>query len=330
MGLFNAEPDVGQDHPSVIAVIGDAVYLREIEIRKLIDTYVPPESREWNCRTLYADECRAEDVREALQTFSMMGGIQIILVKRFDSAPQTFHKVVDQYVHDPQQSKLLLLEAGKIDQRKKWFQTVKKHGKVIECKKIYENKLPQWIASYLHPHGYTIEADAVHILIQIVGLELQDIVNELDKLMLYIGDRTEIRKADVEDLCAAGREYSVFDLLNAAGNRQTESAIRIGHELLEQGERPTTMLIRLAQHFYRLYETGILLKKGVPHKDIGRKLGLRPYFLQDYIQQAEQFLPEDYPPIFALFLETDISLKTGFKNTKLLFDRFLLQLCGST
>ncbi len=111
----------------------------------------------------------------------MMAAQQVVIVKEaqeiknFDDLGYYFEK--------PLKSTLLVLnyKYKSLDKRKKIFKSIQENALVFESKKLYDDKIPQWIADELSKKGYKIEPKAAALLTEFLGNDLSRIENELSK-----------------------------------------------------------------------------------------------------------------------------------------------------
>ena len=133
-----------------------------------------------------------------------------------------------------------------------------------------------------------LSAEAVDRLCLYVGSQLAELANELEKLSLYVGDGVEISAEHVEDLVGATRGESVFDFTDAVGRGDRRAAAGLLHGLLEQGEEPNRIVPLMSRHLQLLLRTQRLERQRVPREQMARNLGVSPFFLASYRQQASR------------------------------------------
>lgn len=94
-----------------------------------------------------------------------------------------------------------------------------------------------------------ISPDALEQLIQKTGPDTRTIRSEVDKLILYAGDRKTLEAEDVRDVVSPSRESPAWDLNEALGRRRLKQALIILRRLLYQREPPIGLIIGMAHHF---------------------------------------------------------------------------------
>jgi DNA polymerase-3 subunit delta len=70
---------------------------------------------------------------------------------------------------------VLLLTADKIDARRKFYQILKKSGKVFEFKKIYENQLPTFVRDLAKSFNVTLTSEGLKLFCKRVGTNLVEV-----------------------------------------------------------------------------------------------------------------------------------------------------------
>lgn len=84
---------------------------------------------------------------------------------------------------------------------------------------------------------------------ELVEPSLREMANELEKLCLYVGQRTEITESDVRTICSASRQAVIWELVDAIGQRNLLKATAALKNLLEQGEAGISVVAMLATQF---------------------------------------------------------------------------------
>ena len=97
-----------------------------------------------------------------------------------------------------------------------------------------------------------------------IGNDLQKIVNELEKVEIFIKEKKTITFEDVKTVVGDFREYTSFDLAAAVGAKNREKALLILTRLLQEGEAPVGLLGSIAWNFRRLLQAKSMEAVGTP------------------------------------------------------------------
>lgn len=319
--------DSGQIRP-LYYLYGDEPYLMEKCIRQVQERLVTPDFRDFNLNVFYGTETKGDEIAEAAATLPMFADWRVVVVKKADALSSASLEALSSYVRNPSPSTCLVLQGEKIDQRKKFFTEIRKNGELVECKRFYENQLAAFVRGEASSRARKIESAAAEMLVYLVGNNLQELVSELEKAIIYAGADTEIQVSHVRSVVSDTRVNSVFELTDALGEKKLEMALRSLATLLGDGEAPLLVLAMITRHFRQLWKVRELLERRVPSQEIGKAAGINPYFLKGIVAQAKNYSVAELRGIFEKLSEIDGALKTGGAKPPVLLEKFLLEVCS--
>jgi DNA polymerase-3 subunit delta len=148
------------------------------------------------------------------------------------------------------------------------------------------------------------------MLAALVGNDLRLLDQELEKLLLYAGQR-QITTNDVRALVSRARQESIFDLVDCVGQRQTDRALQLLHLMLEDGAVPLYLLAMLARQIRILIQVKELGAQGLTQPEMARRLKLHPFVVEKGVVQARNFIMAQLEAAHQHVLETDWAIKTG-------------------
>ena len=297
-------------------------------VKRLVAKAVSPEFREFNFTVFYGGEAKGEAIAETAQTLPMFAERRVVLVKRSAALPAAALDILSEYIREPSPSTCLIFQGEKIDQRKKFFTELKKHGNLIEYKRPYENQLGSFIREEAAGYGKRLEPAAAEMLGCLVGNNLQELVAQIEKVALYVGDRQTVKVEDVKAVACDTRVDSVFDLANYLGEQDLGKSLRSLQTLIRDGEAPLMVLAMVTRHFRQLWRVREQMERGIPAAEIGKAAGIHPYFARSVIAQAGGYQLTDFRGIFEEFYTTDLALKTSGGKALDLLERLIMNLCG--
>jgi DNA polymerase-3 subunit delta len=160
-----------------------------------------------------------------------------------------------------------------------------------------------------------------------VGNSLLDLVNELEKVQINIHPRMKITLEDVQNVTSISKQFNIFELCNAIGEKNFPQAIAIVNKLLEQGESPTGMIIQMMRHFLNLMKINENIRRGNRAiNELMKVTGLTYYFVNDMMKQSGNFTSEQYRGSFNFLAEADLHLKTGYQKPGMVMELLLYKL----
>ena len=286
-------------------------------ISNYIETKVLSEGEKaFNQTVLYGKEVDFKQVVDAARRYPMMASHQIVLLK--EAQEMRSLKSLQTYIEKPLASTILVIchKHKKFDSRTKFGKAVNKNAVVLEAKKLYDNQLPDWIRSYLKGKGFAIEPAATHLMSEYLGTDLAKVVNELDKLAINLPAKTTITAQHIQENIGISKEYNVFELQKALGQRQVTKANRIVQYFSSNPRKnPLVLMVNsLYSYFSKIYSLHFL--KNASEQDILKNLKLRSaYFLKDYRLTARYYNRAQTEAVLALLREYDLKSKgVNFNN----------------
>ncbi|UFS68982.1 DNA polymerase III subunit delta [Geomonas sp. RF6] len=305
---------------------GDEPYLVERAVKKLMDRVVDPGLRDFNLDIFYGNECKGAEIFGAAQTLPTFAERRVVLVKKGGDLPAAAQEVLLSYLQDPAPETCLILQADKVDGRKKFFAEFKKKGEAVEFKRPYENQLGPFVREEIRAAGKRIDSSAAELLAYLVGNNLQELASQIEKLVVYCGKKETIGVEEVKAIVSDTKVENVFEFTDALGTRNAAKALRMLSGLLADGEAPLKILGAVARHFRQIWQVRSALQRKVPPAELAKASGVAPFALNKIKEQVRNFGTADLLRIFEQMLELDLAFKSGGKAEALL-EGFVFQVC---
>jgi DNA polymerase-3 subunit delta len=196
-----------------------------------------------------------------------------------------------------------------LDKRKKVTKLLDKHGLVYESKKLYENQVGDWIKRVLQGKNYTIEPKAAAMLVEFLGTDLGKINNELEKLQIILPKGTTISAKHIEENIGFSKDYNVFELRKAIGDRNHLKAYQIAQYFADNPkDNPMVVTTSLVFGFF----VNLLQYHGLKDKNpknVAAVLKVNPYFLKDYDIALRNYPMKKVSAIVAKLRDIDVKSK---------------------
>lgn len=284
------------------------------------------EEKGFNQMILYGRDVSIEDIVSQAKRYPMMAEHQVVIVKEAQELSRTIEKLIS-YAENPQSSTILVInyKYKKIDKRKALYKSLKKNAVIFEGKKLYENQVPDWIRRVLSGQNYGITPKAAYMLVEYLGTDLSKINNELEKLKIILPVNTQITPQHIEEHIGISKDYNIFELRSAIGERNTLKAFKIAKYFGENPkEHPIVLTIGLLFNFF----SQLLHYHGLHDKNprsVASALKVNPYFVNDYIKAGKNFPMKKVSSVIADLREFDLKSK-GLGATSMAQDDLLKEL----
>ncbi|MCX5781128.1 MAG: DNA polymerase III subunit delta [Elusimicrobia bacterium] len=286
-----------------------------------------------NREIFFGNESKIEEMIIAVQTLPFMGDKRLVILKNAQKLKAGDSEKISEFLKAPVASTCFVImwtdKVGRDAKSRALFNIAEENGSIVEFKRIYDNELPQWIQRKVAQHGKKIHSEASLLLAQESGSNLLDLNNEIEKLILFVGKKTEITDEDVELVSGHTKTANLNRLAEVLESKSLESALKITEELLREGEEPIKILFRIYWIVRRFLLAKSLLeeeKAGAP--EIRQALRLHNYFDRNFFQNLKKFSLNSLENSIGLILQADLEIKTSARPAKLIFDELIFVLCG--
>jgi DNA polymerase-3 subunit delta len=195
------------------------------------------------------------------------------------------------YIERPLSSTIFVVsyKDKKVDGRSKLAKLLKEKGEMLSTKKLYDNQLPEWTNDLVQSKGYTLTQKALLLLVDHIGNDLSRIDNEIDKLVINLGNRKSISEDDVEKYVGVSKEYNPFELQSALVKKDLVKAIRIVNYFEANPKAAPIQLVLPA--LYNLFSKTYMVfsQNSSDEKVIAQSIGVNPFFVKDYMLTARNY-----------------------------------------
>lgn len=312
--------------PAFVLLHGDEAYERERLSAWLVAHLRPAVAPDFNVDVFHGDSLDAVRLLEVYYAYPVLAPRRLVVVRGVDRLPAPQCKALEPLVDNPAETSVVLATGAKIDGRRRLFAQMARQGVALEFRVPFDSRLPDVIRAMGAERKLRLSPEAVDRLRLYVGARICELANELDKLVLYVGDAERVTAAHVEELVGAARGASVFDLTDAVGLADRRRAVALLHALLEQGEEANRIVPLVARHLQLLLRTQRLERVGLPKEEMARQLGVAPFFLSSYRQQARSLPSTALWRGLSALRRTEELLRTGGGRAR---QRAVMDLCLS-
>ena len=248
-----------------------------------IEDVLTDEEKQFNLNILYGKETSVDHIISICKKYPLMSKYQIVLVKEAQDLSRTFDGLID-YFKKPLESTILIInyKHKSIDKRKSSFKELKKHARVFESKKLYDNQVQNWISDTVNSAGFSIDRKSVSLINEHLGNSLSKISNEIDKLLEIKKKEKIIELDDIEKYIGISKEFNNFELRKALGEKNYNKAFQIAQYFSENpNANPIVVTISIIFDFFNkllIFHSNIELND----TKIASLLGINPFFIKEY------------------------------------------------
>ncbi|HOV91591.1 MAG TPA: DNA polymerase III subunit delta [Candidatus Kapabacteria bacterium] len=329
--------------PPVILVFGEEEFLIEEFIQHLLTELLDNKNQRVDFSMYEGENIPADDIADLARSYSLLADRKIILVKNFDKSlptSKTKKNLPDtqfgKYLLKPNPSTTLILEtmASNLNGYSKKatpnpssysfpYNIILEKYAWFEFPKIWQDNYPKWISEKLSKLGLKASPDALELLNSMAGDNLRNLNNEIEKLVLYLGDKKTISVKDVMGLTGFSKDFTVFDLQKAIGEINLPKSVDILVKILSF-DRQEMLILSILQKFFLILLKLTELNLNENKYTLSSQIGVSPYFLDDYLLAARKYKFPQIVASLSAIQDADEQLKSsGGDNLAIMLDMLI-------
>lgn len=212
---------------------------------------------------------------------------RVIIVKNIDKIDKDntsllkYLKCENEYVD-------LILCSKTIDKRKKIIKDIMSHTKMLEANELNIDMQRAMILKMLGK--YKISNNDLLYFLNLVGSDIYNIQNEIEKLMLYKNNDFNITKKDIDDIIFKTNFADTFSIVNNMMNKNYKELFISLDDVMRDKNNLYSIIPLLFNQFLLLYQVKILLDKNKTKEEIASILSVHPYRVKlsiDYLKNYD-------------------------------------------
>jgi len=358
---------------NVYLFYGNDEYLVGLNARKKVDEICPEAEQALSLEVIDGSAAKIDDAVAALdqciaafRTVGLFGGMKVVwfrdasffknaVIMKNERVKNLFGELASDLKAGLSDDQFLIISAPGVDKRAAFYKALNTVGEVVEYaipERDYEARpvALQRTVSLFKREGFSIDSAAVDAFVEKTGFETRQIMNEVEKMVLFKGDDKSIGMADVQAITSASSEAIAWDFTDAIAERKLGEAIRLFRQLVFQKESPVRLIIAIESLFQNLLRFKEYMEEGWLRMNGNRTQWSNEPELDDYFSDladdprkmhwfragklANQAAPYSVKRLAAskrLVVDThERMLSGGSIPHELMFETLLAKLCAST
>lgn len=220
---------------------------------------------------------------------------------------------------------VFVCNSDSIDSRKKIVNLIKKYG-IVKKLEVNDNYLNDYVNNYLKDNGYKINNGDVVYFINRVGNNINNVTNELDKLMLYKINDKIINRNDIDLLMVENIDDSIYDLVNCILKNDNEKAIKLYNNFIDNGMDVNQIVAIIAAQIRLLYQVKRLYNSGKSNDEIAKILEFKSVYRVKYLLSDSYYYSEsDLVKYLSKLADIDNAIKTSNGDGNMLMQLFIVK-----
>src|SRR5215471_815154 len=331
--------------------VGDEAFFRKRFRDAILEHLVPGELRDFSLFDFDLGETDLAEILDRARTPSLMAPFQVFFVRGVRNlfgrgSNEEKLAAIEEYCNRPNPDALMIFVADHIsipaDARKMEMQdkeryqrirdTMGRYCGIVELARVEEGDAVRWITDYCTTRAVKVEADGARELVDALGGDMMMISNELEKLILYVGEKKRITLGDVETMVLAAKQRSLYELTDAISSRDRVRALEVLDAILASGDGEEAAI----GHIYMLAKTFrqmlIILERNVRDQRmlwaaLWQGFRVPPFAADDIIRQARRYQNRrQLTRAIRLIAKADLALRSNPVSKRMVLERLVVDL----
>ncbi len=331
--------------------VGDEAFFRKRCRDAVLQTLVPADVRELSVYDMDLSEVELQQVLDRARTPSLMAPFQVFFIRGVKNLytrgkhDDEFAAVAD-YFKNPNPDALIVFVADHIsipndlrrmdlqdkDRYERIRETLGEHCTVLEFARVEEGDAVKWATETTNTEGVKLDNDAARELVDSLGGDMMMVANELEKLVLFVGDKKRITLGDVETMVLAAKQRSFYELTDAISARDRARALSVLDAILNTGDGDEAaighlyMLSRTFRQMLVIFERNVRDTRAL-WQALWQGFRLPPFAAEDVIRQARRYKSKrDLTSAIRKIARADLALRSNPVSKRLILENLVLEL----
>ena len=213
----------------------------------------------------------------------------------------------------------IILIAGKVDGRSKDYKIFKDKFKIIDLLQVDNGKdICKYVEDYIKDRGYKIDKYNLDYLVELLGNDINNINNEIDKILLYLNDDQVISREVIDKLVSDNIDNIMYEFTNAVLDRDYEKISKMYNDFKMENVGYDYLIGSLGNALRGALVIKILYNQGNSNNEIAKFIGKKEFYIKKMIERLYNYTVDDLCMMIDKLGIIDREYKSGKSNIDML------------
>jgi DNA polymerase III subunit delta len=331
--------------------VGNEAFFRKRCRDAVLQQLVPADVRELSVYDMDLGEVELQRVLDRARTPSLMAPFQVFFIRGVKNLytrgkHDDEFAAIEDYFKNPNPDALVVFVADHIsipadvrrmdlqdkDRYERIRETLGEYCTVLEFARVDEGDAVKWAVNAANTGGVKLDADAARELVDSLGSDMMMVANELEKLVLFVGEKKRITLGDVETMVLAAKQRSFYELTDAISARDRARALAVLDAILNTGDGEEAaighlyMLSRTFRQMLVIFERNIRDTRAL-WQALWQGFRLPPFAAEDVIRQARRYKSRrELTNAIRRIARADLALRSNPVSKRFVLENLVLDL----
>lgn len=327
MNKTNFDKIIASSKPKSVYILYGEPYLVDEALRKLIEIIF--KKNKPNIETYDGEECEITEILQGIRNISLFSPQKLIVIKRSDELKKQHLETLLPHLENPPENTYIVLTGSSEIKDKKFIDTIeKKYGTVFVFSAYKKaDDLREFTIVECERAGISLTPEAIDTLIELSGLSLYNLKNEIEKLKNLSKGKDKITEEDVENSVFGEAKDDFYGILNGIVARNALLAMKSIRGVIKKETDYLQILSSIVTYLQGIYNIRKLIDAGLDKNEIFIQSGEKNrYSFERKFTGAERYTAHELYQLLNKLAHLDLTLKSSALNKLVLFDDFFLSL----
>ena len=331
--------------------VGDEAFFRKRCRDAVLQQLVPAEVRELSVYDMDLGEVELQQVLDRARTASLMAPFQVFFIRGVKNLytrgkHDSEFAAIQNYFKNPNPDALVVFVADHIsipadvrrmdltdkDRYERIRETLGEYCTVLEFARVDEDDAVKWATETANAGFVKLDADAARELVDSLGGDMMMVANELEKLVLFVGDKKRITLGDVETMVLAAKQRSFYELTDAISAHDRARALAVLDAILSAGDGEEAaighlyMLSRTFRQMLVIFERNVRDSRAL-WQALWQGFRVPPFAAEDIIRQARRYKSRrELTDAIRRIARADLALRSNPVSKRFVLEHLVLEL----
>jgi len=224
------------------------------KVSSLVKAVIPEGGVIFDLDRFEGRRCDIPTLINSVSTPPVVSPLRIVVLADTEKLPTKSQRTLDEFLDKIPEYSVLAMTAEKADKRSGLFKKLLALDKKQSFKysEFTSSEAAKLVVEFSAKRGKKINLQVADMLVAIFGTDPYRLENEVEKLALYTGERTEIEKKDLAFSAGFTKIETPYDLPDLIVSGQLTAALELTSRALMSGISEMQLLYILKNHFSRL------------------------------------------------------------------------------
>lgn len=307
----------------IIFLHGSNTYRSRQKLNEIIRHYKEIHKSGLSLKYFDADKLSFQDFEDEMKQASMFREKKlVVLMDAFSNSEFKKKFAKEGKIFVDSEDTVLFYEKKRISEKDPLFVFLGKHAKSQEFEALEGQRLKSWLIKEFERLGAKIEDRALQKLVDFVGHDSWQMINEVKKLASFKNGR-EIEVKDVEVLVRPKVESDIFKTIDAIASKDKKKALRLLRVHLKNGDSPFYLFSMINFQFRNLLIVKDLMARNL--SPFG-SAGLHPFVVRKSCILSRKFEFAELKKIYRKIFQVDFNVKTGKVEPEIALDLLITEI----